>query len=130
VNADTSRAIFEGFDHEIDTGNGKEVLHFSYDSLDQTNFLDTFNGVAMKKLMGVKELPENIEWNGWRNHTKDYKGDLVRLVLNADSFLDLYTNGALVHKQTHMDVCGKRKEAIKAATTIEEIKALIAEWGV
>lgn len=30
----------------------------------------------------------------------------------------------------HMDVCGQRKEAIKAAETVEEINNLLAEWGV
>jgi hypothetical protein len=122
----TSKAILAGFDYEI---NG-EILHFSYDGFDQLNFNDTFNGVAMKKLMGIETLPELIEWNGWRNHTKDYKGDLVRLVLDVDAFIALYVNGALIHKSMHMDICGKHKEAIKAAKTVAEIEALLAEWNI
>jgi hypothetical protein len=126
VDSIASTAILEGFDYEI---NG-ETLHFSYDSFDQLNFNDTFNGVAMKKLMGIETLPEFIEWNGWRNHTKEYKGDLVRLILDVDAFITLYVNGALIHKSEHMDICGKQKEAIKAAKTVEEIEALLAEWNI
>jgi hypothetical protein len=130
VDAATSSAILAGFDYEIDAGGGAEVLHFSYDSFDQQNFSDTFNGVAMKKLMGVEELPETIEWNGWRGHNAESKGELVRLTLDVPTFLALYTGGALVHKAVQMEIGGRRKEAINAAETVEAVEALLTEWGI
>lgn len=130
IDSATSAAILAGFEYEVETGEGQEVLHFSYLAEDQQNFGDTFNGVAMRKLMGIEELPEAIGWNGWRNHTAEYKGDMVRLTLDADSFLALYTRGALAHKSAHMAIHGERKKAIEAAKTVEEINALLEGWGV
>ena len=130
IDSATSAAILAGFEYEVETGEGKEVLHFSYLADDQQNFGDTFNGVAMRKLMGIQELPEAIGWNGWRNHTAEYKGDMVRLTLDADAFLALYTRGALAHKSAHMAIHGERKKAIEAAETVEEINALLEGWGV
>lgn len=36
--------------------------HFSYDSFDQQNFVDTAN-VALLTQMGGKGLPESVAWN-------------------------------------------------------------------
>lgn len=130
IDSATSAAILAGFEYEVETEAGKEVLHFSYLAEDQQNFGDTFNGVAMRKLMGIEELPEAIGWNGWRNHTAEYKGDMVRLTLDADSFLALYIRGALAHKSAHMAIHGERKKAIEAAETVEEINSLLEGWGV
>lgn len=126
IDSATSTAILAGFDYEI---NG-ETLHFSYLAEDQQNFGDTFNGVAMRKLMGIEELPEVIGWNGWRNHTAEYKGDMVRLTLDADAFLALYTRGALAHKSYHMAIHGERKKAIEATSSVEEVNKLLEEWEV
>lgn len=126
IDSATSTAILQGFNYII---NG-ETLHFSYDHDDQQNFSDTFNGVAMKKLMGVEDLPETIDWNGWRNHTQDSKGELVVLTLTPDSFLVLYTQGALVHKQTYLEIGKQRKKAIEASETVEEINSLLSEWNI
>lgn len=122
----TSKAILAGFEYEIEG----ETLHFSYDHDDQQNFSDTFNGVAMKKLMGVEDLPETIDWNGWRNHTQDSKGELVVLTLTPDDFLNLYTQGALVHKQTHLETGKQRKKAIENASSVDEINNLLKEWNI
>jgi hypothetical protein len=126
IDSSAQSDILSGFDYEI---NG-EILHFSYLAEDQQNFSDTFNGIAMKKLMGVEGLPETIGWNGWRNPTSDSKGELVRLNLDIDSFLALYTKGALAHKSYHMAIHGQRKEAIESAESIEAINALLEEWRV
>lgn len=125
IDAYTQSDILAGFDYLMDG----EVLHFSYQYEDQQNFSDTFNGVAMRVLMGITELPDAIEWNGWRNHTGDYKGDMVRFVLDVDAFLSLYTRGALAHKSYHMGIHGERKKAIEACNTVEEINQLFTEWG-
>lgn len=126
IDSATSTAILEGFDYTFEG----ETLHFSYDHDDQQNFSDTFNGVAMKKLMGIEDLPETIDWNGWRNHTQDSKGELVVLTLTPDSFLALYTQGALVHKQTYLEIGKQRKKAIEAVETVEEINSLLSEWNI
>lgn len=126
IDSVTSTAILAGFDYTI---NG-ETLHFSYLAEDQQNFSDTFNGVAMKKLMGVKELPETIDWNGWKNPTPESKGELIVLTLTPESFIALYTQGAFVHKQTHLEIGKQRKKAIEAATSAEEINKLLEEWEV
>ena len=126
IDSSAQSSILSGFDYEI---NG-EILHFSYLAEDQQNFSDTFNGIAMKRLMSVEGLPETIGWNGWRNPTSNSKGELVRLNLDIDSFLALYTKGALAHKSYHMAIHGQRKEAIESAESIETINALLEEWRV
>jgi hypothetical protein len=128
VNADTSRAIFEGFDHEIDTGNGKEVLHFSYDSFDQINFNQTVN-IATLALSGGEGLPESVMWNGYRNYTPENGGELVRIALTPTAFLDLYVKGASAHKALQMELGGQKKAQIESCETVEEINSLMTEWG-
>lgn len=129
IDSATSAAILAGFEYEVETGEGKEVLHFSYDSFDQQNFADTANA-AMMAMQGVEGVPTSVTWNGWRNHTKEQKGELVRLTLDVSAFLTLYTGGALVHKATQMEIGGQRKAAIEAAETVEEINALLEGWGI
>lgn len=129
IDSATSAAILAGFEYEVETGEGKEVLHFSYQHDDQQNFSDTANG-ALLAMQGVEGVPTSVTWNGWRNHTKEQKGELVRLTLDVSAFLTLYTGGALVHKATQMEIGGQRKAAIEAAETVEEINALLSEWGI
>ena len=126
INSVTSTAILSGFDYKIND----EILHFSYNHEDQLNFSDTFNGIAMKKLMRVEDLPETIDWNGWRNPTESSKGELVVLTLTPEDFLTLYTKGAFVHKQTHLEIGKQRKKLINDATSIEEINSLLKEWNI
>lgn len=125
IDSATSAAILAGFEYEIEG----ETLHFSYDSFDQQNFADTANA-AMLAMQGVEGVPQAVTWNGWRNHTEEEKGELVRLTLDVAAFLALYTGGALVHKATQMEIGGQRKAAIEAAETVEEIEALLEGWGV
>ena len=118
IDAETSAAILAGFDYEIEG----ESLHFSYDSFDQQNFADSAN-VATLAMSGVEGLPTEVTWNAYRNWTAATGGELVRLNLNPQQFLTLYTAGALVHKATQMEVGGRRKAAVEAATSIEDIEA-------
>ena len=120
----TSAAILAGFDYEVEG----ESLHFSYDSFDQQNFADTAN-VAMMNLNGIEGLPTSVTWNAYRNYTAETGGELVRLTLEPSSFLALYTGGALVHKATQMEIGGQRKAQVEACESVDEIKALLAEWG-
>lgn len=126
VDSYTHGAIIRGFDYTI---NG-EQLHFSYDIEDQQNFSDTYNAISMKKLMGVQNLPDTIEWNGWRNYvSSESKGELVVLTLDADLFIELYTQGAFVHKQTFLEIGKQRKKLIEGCTTKEELNNLLVEWN-
>lgn len=130
IDSATSTAILQGFEHEVKLSTGNEVLYFSYDSFDQQNFADTANGAMMQMMAIPTSLPTVIEWNGWRNHTAESKGELVKVPLNADQFISLYTEGALVHKAYQMEIGTSRKQEIEACQTVEEINALLSEWGI
>ena len=123
IDSATSLAILAGFEYIIDN----KTLHFSYDSFDQQNFADTANG-ALLALQNVEGVPTSVNWNGYRNHTKEQKGELVRLTLNVSKFLDLYVKGALAHKDTQMELGGKRKAIISNCTTIESIEMYMKSW--
>ena len=124
IDAQTSSAITAGFEYEIDPGTGTaESLHFSYDSFDQQNFADSAN-VAALTISGVEGLPSSVTWNAYRNYTADTGGELVRLTLDPTAFLALDTGGALAHKAAKMEAGGRRKAAVEAATTIEEVEAV------
>ncbi len=98
----TSALIRDGFDYEIEG----ETLHFSYDMFDQQNFADTANACLLAK-SGVPGLPQSVTWNGYKAD-----GSLVRLELDADQFLALYTAGALAHKAACMEAGGQEKAAV------------------
>ena len=124
VDAVTSSNILAGFDYEIDG----VILHFSYDAFDQQNFADTAN-VATLTMNGISGLPTSITWNAYSNYTEETGGNLVRIEFEAADFLALYTQGALVHKATQMELGGQRKEAINDCNSIEEINTLLIEWN-
>lgn len=124
IDAQTSSAILAGFDYEIDAGTGTtEALHFSYDSFDQQNFADSAN-VAIMAQSGGKGLPASVTWNAYRDWTPEKGGELVRLTLDPVEFLALYTGGALTHKAAKMEEGGRRKAAVDAAMTLEEVEAI------
>ena len=123
IDSAASAAILAGFEYEVEG----EALHFSYDSFDQQNFADTANG-ALLALQNVEGVPTSVNWNGYRNHTKEKKGELVRLTLNVSKFLDLYVKGALAHKDTQMELGGKRKAIISNCTTVESIEMYMKSW--
>ena len=102
IDRKTSALIRDGFDYEIDG----ETYHFSYDMFDQQNFADTANDCLLAK-SGVPGLPTSVTWNAYRED-----GSLVRLTLDADQFLALYTAGALAHKSACMEQGGQEKAAI------------------
>ncbi len=117
IDAETSVSILAGFDYEV----GGETLHFSYKFADQQNFADTANAASAAK-DGVPGLPQTVTWSGWKKNGNTFV--LRRLDLTPDAFLDLYFQGALAHKAACMERGGQRKEALTAATTVEEIEAI------
>lgn len=114
IDQETSNTILSGFDYTIDN----VKYHFSYDSFDQQNFADTAN-MCQLALSGVEGLPTSVTWNSYLED-----GTLVQQKFDANSFLKLYTSGAMVHKATQMTIGGQRKAAVQSATTKEEIEAI------
>lgn len=113
IDNETSSSILAGFDYEIDG----VTYHFSYDSFDQQNFSDTAN-MCQLAMMSPEGLPSSVVWNSYLPD-----GTLVQQTFDAQAFLDLYTQGAMVHKSTQMNTGGQRKATVQAATTIEEVEA-------
>ena len=124
IDADTSAAIIDGFDCEVippDTGL-PEKLHFSYDTFDQQNFADAAVSMQLAPMSGG-DIPTMTPWNAYRNHTDTNKGDLVVLLLTAETFLPIYA-AALNHKAKQMAIGGQKKVAVQAATSVEEVEAI------
>lgn len=111
IDDETSKAILSGFDYTINN----IVYHFSYDSFDQQNFADTAN-MCQLALSGVEGLPATVTWNSYLED-----GTLVQQEFGANSFLKLYTSGAMVHKATQMTIGGQRKATVQSASTKEEL---------
>ena len=124
IDTATSSAILAGFEYEVDG----ESLHFSYDSFDQQNFVDSAS-VATLALSGQQGLPTSVTWNAYRNYTPETGGELVRLDFTPQTFLGLYMQGALAHKGLQMEIGGQRKAAIDAAESVEAVQALLERWG-
>ena len=123
IDAETSAAIMAGFECEVtppDTGT-PELLHFSYDEFDQQNFADA--AVSMQLASASGGIPTTTPWNAYRNHTADSKGELVILQLTAETFLPIYA-AALNHKAAKMAEGGRRKAAVAAAQTVEDVEAI------
>lgn len=111
IDTETSAAILAGFDYTINN----IKYHFSYDPFDQQNFADTAN-MCQLALSGVEGLPATVTWNSYLED-----GTLVQQEFDANSFLKLYTSGAMVHKATQMTIGGQRKAAVQLASTKEEL---------
>ncbi len=127
IDRETSEAILAGFEYEIDPGTGTaEPLHFSYDSFDQQNFADSANValLSMSVSLQAEGLSTSVTWNAYRNYAPDTGGELVRLTLDPAAFLALYTGGALAHKARRMDIGGRRKAAVAAAETVEDVESV------
>ena len=123
IDAETSAAIIAGFNYRIDAGTGMlETLHFSYDSFADTANIALLNLSMPTNLSNETTIPTSVVWNAYRNYNSETGGELVRLTLNATEFLALYTNGALTHKSTQMEIGSQKKEKVESATSIEEIK--------
>lgn len=123
IDAETSAAIMAGFECEVtppDTGT-PELLHFSYDEFDQQNFADA--AISMQLASASGGIPTTTPWNAYRNHTADSKGELVILQLTAETFLPIYA-AALNHKAAKMAEGGRRKAAVAAAQTVEDLEAI------
>jgi hypothetical protein len=111
VDAETSTAIFAGFDYEV----AGQTYRFSYGELDQQNFADTAN-MATFSLMQMPGVPGQVVWNGWlveRDEAgNELRRELERLTLTVQEFLALYMQGALAHKVSKMEEGSRRKEEL------------------
>lgn len=114
IDAETSAAIIAGFDYEVDG----TTYHFSYDSFDQQNFVDTAS-MCQLALAGTQGLPEFVTWNSYTVP----EGKLVQQTFDAASFLTLYTAGAMAHKAARMAEGGARKAKVDAAQSVEDVGA-------
>lgn len=114
IDAETSEAILAGFDYTVND----TVYHFSYDAFDQQNFSDTAN-MCQLSLAGTPSLPSSVVWNSYLPD-----GTLVQQTFDAQTFLALYTAGAMQHKVTQMTIGGQRKAKVWAASTVEEVEAI------
>lgn len=117
IDTETSTAITAGFAYAVDG----QSLHFSYDAFDQQNFADTAN-MAMLAISGAgaEGIPASVTWNAYKED-----GELVRLTLDAQAFLALYTKGALAHKAAKMEEGGREKALVNAAQTVAEVEAIV-----
>ena len=111
IDKETSESILSGFDYTIND----TKYHFSYDSFDQQNFADTAN-MCQLALSGTEGLPTSVTWNSYLED-----GTLVHQEFDANSFLKLYTSGAMVHKATQMAIGGQRKSQVAEAQSKEEL---------
>lgn len=111
IDSETSAAILAGFEYTIDGTS----YRFSYDSFDQQNFSDTAN-MCQLALSGVEGLPSTVTWNSYLSD-----GTLVQQEFDVQSFLKLYTAGAMVHKATKMEIGGQRKSQVAEAQSKEEL---------
>ena len=117
IDKETSESILSGFTYTI---KDKERF-FSYDSFDQQNFADAANTALLSQMQSnVKTIPTNVNWNSYVGEEKE----LEIITLDASEFLDLYVNGALVHKNTKMQIGGQRKSQVAEAQSKEEIDAI------
>lgn len=119
IDADTSARILAGF--EFQPEGQSAPLHFSYDLFDQQNFADSANAALLAQA-GTPGVPESADWNAYRTDT----GELVRLTLTPAQFLTLYVAGALAHKALCMETGGAKKAAVEAASTAEEVAAVLS----
>lgn len=111
IDKETSDSILAGFNYIIN----EQEYHFSYDAFDQQNFADTAN-MCQLALSGTEGLPTSVTWNSYLED-----GTLVQQEFDAQSFLKLYTAGAMVHKATQMEIGGQRKAKVVEAQSEEEL---------
>lgn len=119
IDEEISNNIIAGFNYVINGIN----YHFNYDSFDQQNFADTANmcqiSLSNSSLTNIENMPTTVKWNSYLQD-----GTLVQQQFNAITFLDLYVNGAMKHKNTQMTIGRQKKSAVQAAQTKEELDAI------
>lgn len=127
VDAMTSSKISSGFfcDATPPDTNESESLFFSYDSFDQQNFADAAI-VILNSLQTQSADTLKQSWNAYRNHTDDYKGDLIVLDLTPATFLPIY-QAACTHKAAVMTKGSVLKEKIRNASSLEELEEIDLE---
>lgn len=119
INSYVANKIYGGFDYVIDGGK----YHFAYDAIDQQNFADTMNAILLSKSTGADIPAQSVMWNGYKAD-----GTLVQFELKPESFIGLYSGGALTHKATCMAEAGAMKAAVRDATDGDTLKAVVKSF--
>lgn len=76
--------ICKGFDTEMMVDGTLQMVHFSYDVIDQSNFSDAAN---LSMISTMKQIDiSTVDWNGYINYNSSTGGNLVVFTLNAIDF--------------------------------------------
>lgn len=122
----TDNEIQQGFDAIMPIDGIDTLLHFSYDQTDQNNFSDAANlsMISLNIDIGIT----TVDWNGYKDYTKDTGGKLVVLTLGAIEFLQLHSN-ALQHRATYSFLNKEMKMLVSSAITIEDLQTKMSNYG-
>lgn len=123
IDIETSEGLNNGFYYTVSEEQGE--LFFNYTDFDRENFMDSAIMAVAGLILTDAGLPTEVTWNAYKGENKE----LVRINLNVQQFLGLYTRGALTHKMSWMGKAGIFKERIKAASKLEEIKSILEDWS-
>ena len=115
IDSKTASDIYKGFTYKI---NGIEY-HFNYSAEDQQNYADDANSILYQKSLGMASIHPiaKIAYS-----IPDNKA--IYLSIEGDTFLDLYYNGALAHKNKVLKEGRDRKNKVEMAITKEELDAI------
>lgn len=119
--------ICKGFDTEMMVDGTLQMVHFSYDVIDQSNFSDAAN---LSMISTMKQIDiSTVDWNGYINYNSSTGGNLVVFTLNAIDFLKLHSV-ALKHKNNLIMLCKEIKSEIDAAVSIDDLLIRMAKYSI
>lgn len=119
--------ICKGFDTEMMVDGTLQMVHFSYDVIDQSNFSDAAN---LSMISTMKQIDiSTVDWNGYINYNSSTGGNLVVFTLNAIDFLKLHSV-ALKHKNNLIMLCKEIKSEIDAAVSIDDLLIRMEKYSI
>ena len=104
--------ILAGFQHTI---NGK-AYHFSYDEESQSNFAKANSAALFAVITGDTTFRQT--WRGWQGDTPTV------FSLTAEEYMGLSSAGG-EHQLWYQKHCWEKEAAIRAASSVEELSAII-----
>lgn len=127
TNNDAYSKICKGFDKNMLVDGEMKLVHFSYDTIDQSNFSDAANlsMISTMKDIGIY----TVDWNGYINYDSSTGGQLVVFTLNAIEFLKLHA-AALKHKNDNIMLCKEIKSEIEAAVSVDDLIVRMASYSI
>lgn len=128
IDARTSEMILAGFDFQVPAGTlteidgkqvdvGGETYRFNYSAEDQANFTDGV--LACTLAMQTGDAVFRQSWRGWQGDRP------FVLSFTASAFIALTTYAKMNHKQGKLASGWAITDAIRAATTVEEVEAIV-----